>query len=136
VKSARAGSVNLTQSGMLMGSPGYVAPEMALGKSCDGRADLYSLGCVAFYLAAGREGFDMDSPMAALRDHAYKAPPRPSEGGKVAVPAALEDVIMGCLAKDPAGRPDGAEALARSLRACLPEAWTQEKARDWWSHRA
>ncbi len=125
--------VNLTQSGMLMGSPGYVAPEMALGRPIDGRADLYSLGCVGYFLLAGREVFDIDSPMAALKDHAYKHPPRPSERGGRAVPPELEELVLACLAKDPAGRPDDAETLARRLHACLPQRWSQERARKWWA---
>jgi serine/threonine-protein kinase len=135
VKPREAVGVNLTQSGMLMGSPGYVAPEMALGRTSDGRADLYSLGCVGYFLVAGREVFDIDSPMAALRDHAYKPPPPPSERGGRAVPAPLEEIILACLAKDPGARPDGADALARALRGCLPEQWTQARARRWWDER-
>ncbi|HKA86569.1 MAG TPA: serine/threonine-protein kinase [Haliangiales bacterium] len=133
VKPPRQTGIDLTQSGMLMGSPGYVAPEMALGRPTDARADLYSLGCVGYYLLAGCEVFDIHAPMAALKDHAYKQPTRPSERAGRPLPAELEEVVLACLAKDPDARPDGAEALARRLRACLPRRWSQERARRWWA---
>jgi serine/threonine-protein kinase len=136
VKPPRQANLDLTQSGMLMGSPGYVAPEMALGRPTDGRADLYALGCVGYFLLAGREVFDVRSPMAALKDHAYKQPPPPSQRGGRTLPAALEELVLACLAKEPDARPDGAEALARRLRSCLPERWSQERARRWWSETA
>ena len=47
-----------TQAGLILGTPGYMAPEMALGDSVDGRADLYALGCVAYYLLTGQQVFE------------------------------------------------------------------------------
>jgi serine/threonine protein kinase len=111
-------------------------PEQILGMPLDGRADLYALGCCAWWLLAGRELFRRDLSEAALQ-HAHLHDPPPSLGGVMRgwCPAELERVIEACLAKDPERRPSDARALAAMVRAIpIPDehAWTDARAAAWW----
>jgi eukaryotic-like serine/threonine-protein kinase len=132
---ARAEGLSLTRKGMVMGTPGFIAPEVALGRpDLDHRSDLYSLACVGYYLLSGRHVFDLRSPVRALHDHAYTRPPPLSE--TVGAPPALQRVIMSCLDKEPAARPRDAETMAALLADAGGAAWTQAQARGWWAARA
>jgi serine/threonine-protein kinase len=126
----------LTQQLALTGTPGFIAPEAMLSDSpIDGRADLYSLGCVAYWLLTGRDVFEHTATMALLMAHANQAPPPPSTRG-VNVPPALEGIVMALLAKDPAHRPQTARDLADRLAALgLEERWTEARRIAWWSSR-
>jgi len=130
VKPLAEAPLDLTQSGTLMGSPGYVAPEMALGKAVDCRTDIYSLGCVAYFLLTGREVFEVRSPALALRDHVYRQPEPPSRIVGGIIPRELDELVIACLAKNPDDRPDGAEALARKLAAAIREPSSQARGRS------
>jgi serine/threonine-protein kinase len=115
-----------------------MAPEIALGRSdIDGRADLYALGCVAYYLLTGQPVFAGDSDVAVALAHVRDEPVRPSLRSEFSVPAALEAVVLDCLAKAVNARPPSAEVMDRRLATVdVPEPWTPEKARDWWElHR-
>jgi len=127
----------LTVEGITLGTPGFMPPELAAGGHVDGRADIYSLGCVAFWLLTGRLVFDAASPMAMIAAHMKEPPPRPSSCAEIEVPPGLDDVVMSCLAKDPEDRPQSANTLIEMLGACGREAeWTQVRARHWWkTHR-
>jgi serine/threonine-protein kinase len=120
------------------GTPAYMAPEMANGESVDRRADLYAVGCVAYWLLTGRLVFEAESALRMLIQHIQAQPLPPSERGGQAVPPALERLIMRCLEKDPARRPSSAdEILAELDRVELDGAWDQPRARQWWeSHVA
>jgi serine/threonine-protein kinase len=124
----------LTAVGVVAGTPEYMAPEIARGeRAVDHRADLYSVGCVAYRLLSGGAVFDSNSPVDFLIDHVRSIPVRPSIRTGVSIPAALEDVVMDCLQKDPARRPQTAGELARRLRAVPLDPWTPERAEKWWS---
>ncbi|MGE5183458.1 MAG: protein kinase domain-containing protein [Acidobacteriota bacterium] len=130
----------LTQAGAVVGTPGYIAPEAAYGeRTIDARADLYALGCVAWWLLTGREVFPREDEEAALLAHARDpAPPlRPRVQGWL--PEELELIVHSLLAKRPQERPDDARSLAKQLRAiAIPaeHAWTDELAQAWWrEHR-
>ena len=130
------GTPKLTQIGAMLGTPGFMAPEQILGMQLDGRADLYALGCCAWWLLTGREVFAREPAEARiLHKHIYEAPPRLAACMPTWCPPELEAVIASCLAKDVADRPPDARALAQRLRAIPipgPFAWTPEIAMAWW----
>jgi eukaryotic-like serine/threonine-protein kinase len=128
----------LTLEGATAGTPAYMAPEVALGKSdVDGRSDIYSLGCVAYYLLTGQPVFSGDTPVATVLAHVQNEPVPPSERSELEVPPALDQLILECLAKDPAGRPATAAEVGERLAATVQaDAWTQQNAHAWWElHR-
>ena len=124
----------LTKDGATAGTPAYMAPEIALGRSdIDGRADLYGLGCVAYYLLTGQPVFAGDTDIAVALAHIQDTPVSPSLRSEFTIPAPLEAWILACLAKDPAARPASAEESDRRIAAIdVPDAWTGEKAHGWW----
>ena len=126
------GSVTVT--GVIAGTPGYMSPEMGLGSpDVDWRSDIYSLGCVAYWLVTGRRVFDEGPPMQVLMDHIQKPPVPPSRRLERPLPAGLDAAILACLEKDPANRPQTALDLATTLRAIsIATPWDPERARRWW----
>jgi serine/threonine-protein kinase len=122
-----------TAAGLTPGTPAYMAPEMALGESVDGRADLYALGCVAYYLLTGQVVFEADTPFQMVARHLRAEPVPPSRRTEAYVPPALEQLVLACLAKLPEDRPQSAAELGRSLAAIEAEPWGQEEARQWWA---
>ena len=129
-----AGSATaLTQEGSVAGTPAFMAPEMALGDgSVDGRADIYALGCVAYWLLTGQPVFAGDTPVATLLKHVQEKPIPPSRRTELEIPEDLDTVILACLAKDPGDRPQTAEELDVRLAACSVGVWTKDMAADWW----
>jgi serine/threonine-protein kinase len=128
----------LTLEGVTAGTPGFMAPEIALGKpGIDGRADLYSLGCVAYYLLTGQQVFEGETAVATVLAHVQTPPTPPSARAEFPVPSALDAAILACLAKEPSERPSSATVLDRRLATVVPpdEAWTPEEARMWWDLR-
>jgi serine/threonine-protein kinase len=122
-----------TIEGVIMGTPAYMAPEMALGEDVDARADLYALGCVAYYLLTGEQVFTGDMPLKVITQHLQAAPVPPSARTELPIPAALERLVLACLAKKPEDRPQTARQLAQSLDAIEGMAWGDEEASRWWS---
>jgi serine/threonine-protein kinase len=125
----------LTREGTAHGTPAFMAPEMAIGRAAiDGRADLYALGCVGYWLLSGGLVFEGETPMAILTRHVSEPPPRLSERTEIPVPAPLEELLFSCLAKDPAERPASAQELSRRLVDAERhvEPWTPERAERWW----
>jgi serine/threonine-protein kinase len=104
-------------AGLTPGTPAYMAPEMGHDPAPDGRSDLYSLGCVAYYLLTGRLVFQADTPLQMILMHVQQLPVPPSERLGKPVPAELERLVLACLAKRPADRPRSAAALAAALGA-------------------
>ncbi len=128
----------LTKAGTTAGTPAYMAPEIALGRTdIDGRADIYAFGCVAYFLLTGQPVFAGDSVVAVALAHVRDTPVTPSLRSELTIPLALEALILECLAKDPDARPGLAEEVDRRLEAIpLPDAWTSDKAETWWElHR-
>jgi serine/threonine protein kinase len=132
-------SGRLTQAGAVVGTPGYIPPEMAFGNPIDARADIYALACVAWWLLTGREVYARTSEDDVIAAHAHDPVPalRPLVRGWL--PDELESLILRCLAKRPQERPDHARGLLDELRAiAIPaeHAWTDEHAQAWWAkHR-
>jgi serine/threonine-protein kinase len=132
----RAGESHLTAENTIVGTPEYMAPEMAEGGPVDPRADLYALGAVAYWLLTGTEVFAAGrrTPMQVIADHMRTEPQPPSERLGEALPAELEEIVMQLLAKDPDDRPASAlELRARLLSLELDDAWSAEHARVWWT---
>jgi eukaryotic-like serine/threonine-protein kinase len=124
----------LTAAGVVAGTPGYMSPEMGLGSAdVDWRSDIYSLGSVGFWLLTGRTLFGGGTPMQIVMDHIQKPAEPPSRYAPGPVPAALDDVILACLSKDPQSRPQTMQELSDRLAAVPVESpWTEERARRWW----
>ena len=124
----------ITAEGTTTGTPAYMAPEIALGNTrIDGRTDLYSLGCVAYWLLTGRLVFEENGATATILAHVQKAPVPPSTRSELKVPASMDHVVLKCLAKDPAQRPADAGALLRLLDECDEgNFWTPQDADIWW----
>ena len=140
VKSVGAGAGDehslATVAGMVVGTPAYMAPEMALGEAVDGRADLYALGCVAYYLLTGLLVFEAASAVQLIAKHLQQAPIAPSQRAGRALPPALEQLVLACLAKRPDDRPRSAAELARALAAVEAAPWGEAEAAEWWrAHR-
>ena len=127
--------MQLTNPAATTGTPAYLAPEMAMGGAVDARADLYSLGCTGYWLLTGQLVFPNKTATAMLMDHVRAIPEAPSSRSESAVPAAFDELILECLAKDPAERPRSAGELRRRLEA-WSIGWTREDAVRWWTtHR-
>jgi eukaryotic-like serine/threonine-protein kinase len=107
-------TVDLTQTGMVMGTPRYMAPEQLTGEPVDTRSDLFAAGAVLFEMLAGRPAFGGRSVVDVLHATLHEQPPALT--GSPAV-AAVDRVIRRALAKRPGERPSSADAMAEELRA-------------------
>jgi serine/threonine-protein kinase len=127
--------LRLTHADALTGTPTYMAPEAILApERIDGRADLYALGCVAYFLLSGHDVFQGSSIPAMLVAHAQQPPAPLAQRASQAVPPELDALVLACLAKNPNERPRTAEELSLRLAALgLEERWTPERARAWWA---
>jgi serine/threonine-protein kinase len=128
------GAEALTGEFGFAGTPGYMAPEAAVGAEVDRRADIYALGCVGYWLLTGRRVFESGNPMQVVVDHVRTPAVPPSQRGALFVPPGLEQIILRCLEKDPARRPATAVELSHDLAALdIESLWTEARARAWWN---
>ena len=111
----------LTATGQLVGTIDYIAPEQIQGESIDGRADIYSLGCVLYECLTGRVPFVKDLDAAVIWAHVEELPTPPS-AIKTELPRAIDDVIARALAKDPNDRYPNAHEFVSAARAVLETA--------------
>jgi eukaryotic-like serine/threonine-protein kinase len=132
---ARAEDSALSRANTIMGTPLYMPPETVRGASVDGRADLYSLGAVGYFLLTGKPVFDAASPLEICSLHLGAEPETPSARLGTPLPADLEALVLACLRKDPAQRPGSAAELRRALLACAIAPWSEDSARSWWAAR-
>jgi serine/threonine-protein kinase len=121
-----------TAAGLTPGTPAYMAPEIALGEAVDGRADLYALGCVAYYLLTGQLVFEAGSALQMITKHIQEPPIPPSQRTELPVAPELDAAVLACLAKKSADRPATASELDRILGEIEIEPWSEEKATRWW----
>lgn len=107
----------LTEGGIFAGTPAYGSPEAATseGKAVDARTDIYSLGCVAYWLLTGRTVFDAPTSLMMLVQHVPQEPHPPSKYPELEVPPELDALILECLRKDKAERPGSADLLDARL---------------------
>jgi eukaryotic-like serine/threonine-protein kinase len=117
---------------MALGTPAYMAPEMALGEPVDGRADIYALGCVAYFLITGKLVFEAEKAFQLIAKHLQTPPVPPSQRTDRPVSPELEHLILKCLAKNANDRPKSAADLAQSLEWIPTDAWGEEQAKRWW----
>ena len=128
-----ASAAQITTAGMIVGTPAFLAPELMSNQTFDGRADIYALGCVAFWLLTGRPPFEADDAMGMLMHHAQTPAPAPSMMSEEPIPPQVDALVLECLEKDPLARPATAEVLWDRLdRVPLAAEWNQRRARTWW----
>jgi serine/threonine-protein kinase len=131
-----AKQVRLTAADVISGTPAFMAPEMISGGDEDvgPSADVYALGCVAYWLLTGKFVFEAPNATAMLLRHLQTPPSLPSASAPHAIPAELDQLILDCLAKDPAARPANAVELGKRLGGCVAtSAWSEEIAHAWWA---
>jgi eukaryotic-like serine/threonine-protein kinase len=130
------GEPALSSPDVVAGTPAYLSPETASGDPVDGRSDLYSLGCVAYWMLTGRQVFEAENVIQMIARHLQSTPVPPSQLSDEPIPAQLDAIVLACLAKRPADRPASAWELADRLAECeLAKPWTREDARRWWQSR-
>lgn len=124
----------LTAPDATTGTPAYIAPEVIRGdRAPDHRVDIYTLGCVGYWLLTGRLVFQAPNAIQLMYQHANSVPTPPSERSELEIPGTLDQVILSCLAKLPEDRPQSAGELSQLLAAAVPAAeWSEEQAHRWW----
>ncbi len=127
---------SLTQEGRVHGTPAYLAPEAIDGSVEVGApADVYALGCVAYFLLVGAPVFEGTTAVAVAAKHLHESPRRPSSRLPEPLPRELEEIVMACLAKRPDARPGDCRQLAADLRRIARKSappWGPEAAQAWW----
>ncbi|MGZ3418786.1 MAG: serine/threonine-protein kinase [Polyangiales bacterium] len=126
-----------SSANVVAGTPMYMAPEAVTAASTiDGRADIYALGAVAYYLLTGKHVFEGQTVLEVCGKHVFERPEPPSQRLGKSLPADLERVVLDCLAKKPEERPASAAALRASLLACEDASrYDAAAARTWWRER-
>jgi eukaryotic-like serine/threonine-protein kinase len=132
----REENLKLSNLNVVVGTPLYMSPEAIVEPNgVDAATDIYALGAVAYFLLTGEPPFTGHTVVEVCMRHMHSIPPPPSE--RATVPPDLEALILGCLAKEKAGRPASVAVLAQRLDACADaHSWTQAQAEAWWSTRA
>jgi serine/threonine-protein kinase len=128
----------LSNQDIVHGTPAFMPPEIVMGETrIDGRADLYSLACTAYWALTTHTVFEANTPAQMLLQHVQAPPVPPSRRSELPIPERLEAILMMCLEKDPAKRPSSALQLESELaRVPCDERWTNERAQKWWEVHA
>jgi ABC-type transport system substrate-binding protein len=113
---ARPVATRITSEGLIVGTVFYLAPELALGRRFDGRADLYALGVMLYELTTGELPFTARDQMAVISQHLH-APVVPPRARRADIPPGLEALIVRLLSKDPLDRPASAAEVSEMLEA-------------------
>ena len=119
---------------VVLGPPAYMPPEMIRTETeIDARADLYSLGCVAYWLLTGHPVFEAKSAMDVMIQHVNVEPDPPSSRSELEIDSGLETIVLGCLKKERDERPaSAAELMERLENLAISRAWTADRSRQWW----
>jgi eukaryotic-like serine/threonine-protein kinase len=122
----------------VLGTPVYMSPERFEDpRSADIRADIYAIGAVAYLLATGKRLFDGSAGEELQFQIMHSEPAKPSLIRGSAIPAELEAMILGCLAKNPGDRPQSVQSLLEALRSlALDYPWSHREAEEWWIDHA
>lgn len=110
----------ITKTGIIMGTPQYLAPEQAQGKDCDERSDIYSLGIILYQMLSGKRPFEGESSTQILIKH-ISEPPRPLREVNPRISSAVEAVVLKAIEKDPAKRQQNVVDLMKELLEALPQ---------------
>jgi serine/threonine-protein kinase len=134
-KVVRPDDPDVTQTGVITGTPAYMSPEVCGGGVADTRSDIYSLGAVLYHLVTGTPPFNEGNSRAVMLAHVNMVPQRPSARLGQPVSPELEAVILRCLAKLPQHRYERVEDLDAALAACeaIEPPWTAADARAFWA---
>ncbi|BBM85847.1 protein kinase domain-containing protein [Candidatus Uabimicrobium amorphum] len=124
-------NINLTGE-HIVGSPFFMAPEMATGEKIDDKVDMYSLGCTAYWLLTGRYVFAADNVMAIIEKHITAAPVPISEYSIFDIPHELDALIMNCLQKQTKRRPSAREMWQELDKIQKKYSWSAQDAQSWW----
>jgi tRNA A-37 threonylcarbamoyl transferase component Bud32 len=128
-----------TQQGQISGTPTYMSPEaLTRPDEVDGRSDVYSLGCLAYFLLTASTVFSGESTIEVCSHHLHTTPVPLSSRSARAFPQPLEELVMHCLAKRPEDRPP-TDRLVASLRVLATEPWARWEEADalqWWKKNA
>ena len=128
---------DLTATGIITGTPLYLAPEVIRSSAVDARSDIYAVGAVGYFLLTGRNVFEGGTVVEVCSHHLHTTPAPPSERLGRPLPHDLEAVILSCLEKDPALRPQSAAELLDRLAACEDaDAWSGQHGAEWWARRS
>ncbi len=109
---------HITQTGEILGSPLYMAPEQCIGNEQDARTDIYALGCVMYEVLTGEPPFAADNAVKTILKHIHDEPMAPSAKAN-GVPADLDKIILHCLEKQPGDRYQTASDLCADLQKVL-----------------
>lgn len=132
VKAAGAADVTATNMGTLKGTPTTMAPEVIQGEEASPAADIYGLGCTAYWLLSGHHVFEATQIVPLLMNHVSK-PPVPLSDRLPNLPSELNDLVLTCLAKNPADRPrDAFEVNAALASINFKLEWNGHQAASWW----
>jgi serine/threonine protein kinase len=127
--------LELTAADSVVGTPLYLAPEgVERPDAVDARSDLYAVGAIGYFLLTGKPLFEQRNLREVLMLQMNTLPVKPSERLGRSIDPDLEEVIMRCLGKDPATRPQNALLLDEALAQCSSASeWTRKEAEAWWS---
>ena len=131
-------TTKLTGKGVMACTPAYAAPEIHTApEALDGRTDLYSLGCVGYWLLTGKTVFEAKTAITVVAKHLSEQPTTPSRRTELSIPDDVDRLIMKLLSKSPDERPKRADALREELfDIARREGWNQTRAGKWWQqHR-
>jgi serine/threonine-protein kinase len=132
---AAAEDPKLTASNVIIGTPHFLAPEAIVSpEGADARSDLYALGAVGYFLLTAAPVFEGQNAVEVCAQHLHAQPLAPSRRVEQAIPPPFEALLLRCLEKEPAARPQSAAEFAAQLVACAPAGWTEPEARECW-HR-
>jgi serine/threonine-protein kinase len=135
VKEIQQDAPQITQANAIVGTPFYLAPELITDTSIfSPLSDLYALGAVAYFLLTGHNVFEGASSVEICAMHLHNPPVPPSKRTTRNIPPDLEAIVMSCLAKQAADRPQSAGAMSEMLVQCRDYgAWSRQLARKWWT---
>lgn len=126
--------LKLTGADSVSGTPLYMAPECIKDPTAvDERTDIYALGATGYHFLTGTDVFSGGSMIEVCGQHLHEEPEPPSTRLGKPVPEQLEQLLLACLAKDPADRPQSVVDVRRQLATCTLEPWTEDDAAQWWA---
>jgi len=121
------GARRQTAVGTVVGTPGYIAPEIVLGNPTDHRADIYGFGVVFYQMVVGHLPFQAEKFDELIVKQATELPPSPKEEVQLPVPPEVEELIMSCLDGEPGNRPESMAEIAEVLRAVDKALWATDE---------